>query len=64
VPYQWTGNIIDPAVSGTAKHIRLAETFEGAERAVRRLTIRDNPENSPGARVPLRLSVQCVLPGE
>lgn len=64
VPYQWTGDVIDPAASGTAKYIRLAETFEDAGGAVRWLTIRDNPENSLGARVPLRLNVQCVLPGE
>ena len=54
----------ETAVSGTAKHIRLAETFEDAGRAVRRLTIMDNPKNSLGARVPLRLNVQCILPGE
>lgn len=64
VPYQWTWDVIEPAVSGTAKHIRLAENFEDAGGAVRRLTIMDNPKNSPGARVPLRLNVQCVLPGE
>jgi gentisate 1,2-dioxygenase len=64
VPYHWKWEHIEPAVVGTAKYVRLADTFEDRGGAVRRLTTMANPKNSPGARVPLQLFIQCVLPGE
>jgi len=64
VPYHWKWETIEPAVVGTSKYVRLAQNFEDRGGAVRRLTTLVNPKNSPGARVPLQLHVQCVLPGE
>lgn len=63
-PYHWKWSDVEPAVIGSSKFVRLAENFEDRGGAVRRLTGIANPRNSRGARVPLTLFVQCVLPGE
>lgn len=62
-PYHWKWADIEPAVIGSSKFVRLAENFEDAGGAVRRLTRMVNPRNK-GGRVPLSLIVQCILPGE
>jgi gentisate 1,2-dioxygenase len=64
VPCIWKWEDIEPAVIGSAKYVRLAKDFEDRGGAVRRLTGTTNPRNSKGAQVPIRLIVQCVLPGE
>lgn len=63
-PYHWKWADIEPAVIGSSKFVRLATDFEDRGGAVRRLTRMVNPRNSKGARVPLSLIVQCILPGE
>jgi gentisate 1,2-dioxygenase len=63
-PFHWKWAAIEPAVLGSAKFVRLAENAEDRGGAVRRTTRLVNPRNSPGARVPLSLIVQCILPGE
>ncbi len=63
-PYHWKWSDIEPAVLGSAKFVRLATNFEDRGGTVRRLTGLANPRNSKGARSPLTLFVQCVLPGE
>jgi gentisate 1,2-dioxygenase len=63
-PYHWKWADVEPAVIGSSKYVRLATDFEDRGGAVRRLTGIANPRNSKGARVPLTLFVQCVLPGE
>ena len=63
-PYHWKWSAVEPAVTGSAKFVRLAADFEDRGGAVRRLTTLANPINATGARAPLTLHVQCVLPGE
>jgi gentisate 1,2-dioxygenase len=63
-PFHWKWSAIEPAVLGSSRFVRLAADFEDRGGAVRRLTRLVNPRNSTGARVPLALIVQCILPGE
>ncbi len=63
-PFHWKWDAIEPAVVGSSKFVRLATDFEDRGGAVRRLTRLVNPRNSQGARVPLALIVQCIMPGE
>jgi len=63
-PYHWKWTDIEPAVIGASKVVRLATSAGDLGGTVRRVMHMVNPRNPKGAKVPLALGVQCVLPGE
>jgi gentisate 1,2-dioxygenase len=64
-PFHWRWAEMEPAILGLAKLMPLATSEEDRRNGVLRRTVqRVNPRNSKGARLPLALSVQSVLPGE